>query len=231
MTAYGNTDSALEGMKFGLDSDVVSRVAGNAAGFGKPAMIFSGDSDKAYAYTLNKSVMTYSADFVTSNVINVSVNGVAISPVTFATDHATTFAAVITAIDALAGVTATAGAGRAINITVDGTQGVAITVTTVVTLGASQATATQVLSCSGTLFGAFLRTQKYPGSYEIYDVANIMREGEMWVMTADAVVANSAAYLVAATGVWTDESSGNVSTNYVFRTSTSGAALARLELV
>lgn len=91
-------------------------------------------------------VATYSADFVTSNVIAFSVDGVAITPVTFATSHALTFAALVTAIDGLSSVESATGDAvtRVITIIpIDQEEG-GSTVTTAVTLGASQATGTVV---------------------------------------------------------------------------------------
>lgn len=227
MTAYGNQDSAIAGGKVFGDSEVVTRLAGGIIDFGKPVVQYAGDSDKCYQYLLDKSVATFAADFVASNSIALTVNGLT-ATVAFDTDQATTKAALVAAVDALAGVTCTAGAGRAINII---TEGAVCTASVVITGGVSQTTMSQVLSCSGSLFGVALRTQKLDGQYNAQDAVNVLREGEIWVLTNDTVVANTAAYLVAATGVWTDESSGNVSTGYYFRSSTSGAALARLEVI
>ena len=66
-----------------------------------------------------------------------TVNGVAITPVVYATSHAATFAAVIAAIDALDGVSAVAGTGREILITVDNALS-NITVSSATTGGAGQ---------------------------------------------------------------------------------------------
>lgn len=227
MAAYGNIESALKGQLVGMDYRCDTRIAGKDADFGGAAFVYAGDSEKVYPYLLDKILLTFSADFVASNVIAVSVNGVAAASVTFATNHATTFAAVIAAIDALEGVSAVAGTGRQIYITVEGETAV---VTASVTGGSSQASSTQVASCSATIFGVFPRTQKLEGKYLAVENANVLRDGEIWVLTADAVQANVAAYLVAATGVWTDEASGNVATGFTFRSSTSGAGLARVEV-
>jgi hypothetical protein len=227
MSAYGNIESALQGMLFGMDYRADTRIAGNDAEFGTPAVVYAGDSEKAFQYLLDKSILTFDADFVASNVIVVTVNGVASASVTYATSHAATFAAVIAAVNAISGVSAVAGTGRQIVII---TEGAVATVSASVTAGSSQAGSSQVLSCSASVFGVFPRTQKLEGKYLEKENANVLRSGEIWVMTADAVVANTAAYIVAATGVWTDSSSGNVSTNYVFRSSTDGAGLARLEV-
>jgi len=95
-----------------------------------------------YAGKKQVQTLVLDADLVTSNVINGQVGGVAISPVTFATNHATTMAAVAAAI--------LAANDNVLSATVDTRT---ITVTTVqdasdqdlsawvVTLGASQATA------------------------------------------------------------------------------------------
>jgi len=54
-----------------------------------------------------QAVLTFDADFVDSNTINGTVNAVAWSQVTFATDHATTATALLAAMNAVTGVTAT----------------------------------------------------------------------------------------------------------------------------
>lgn len=90
-----------------------------------------------------RMTITFSANFVTSNTINASVNGVAITAVPFNTDHATTFADLVTAIDGLSSVESATGNSTTRVITIILTDqeedGIA---TAVVTGGASQATAT-----------------------------------------------------------------------------------------
>lgn len=88
--------------------------------------------------------LTFSADLVTDNVINMDIDGIAISPVTFTSDHDTTMAAIATAIQNHASISAASvigGAGsRVIQITA-GTAGIPFVVTNIlVTLGGSQAT-------------------------------------------------------------------------------------------
>lgn len=77
--------------------------------------------------------------------------------------------------------------------------------------------------------GVFAFVQKFPGKYEAQDVATIVRTGLVYVPVAAAVQANTQVYLTSA-GVWT----GTVGTNTVckakFRSSTSGAGLALIEL-
>lgn len=104
----------------------------------------------------NAAIITLSADLVTSNVINGTVNGVAISQVTFATDHATTMGLLAAAIAALTGV-ATAvvfGTGSRKIKLVTADNAVPITeITLVVTLGASQATITPTYNINRFVLG------------------------------------------------------------------------------
>lgn len=91
--------------------------------------------------------ITLNKDLVTDNVINMTVNNVAIAPVTFAVAHADTMTALAAAIQALASVaTASVTAAREITVTAQ-TAGVAIDCSDfVVTLGTQQATALIVTS-------------------------------------------------------------------------------------
>lgn len=104
----------------------------------------------------NVALMTYSADFVSSNSITFVVNGVAITPVTFTSNQATTLAALVTAIDGLSiatGVTLTAVSGTD-KITVTASDpSITLTISSVVTGGASQATGTASYTTSDTFLG------------------------------------------------------------------------------
>jgi len=227
MTAYGNIEGALAGAKVYTDADVISRVAGNTIQFGAPVVAYEDDSTKAYNFQSDKTVATFDRDFEAGNTISTTVNGLSAATVPFSSSHADTKAALVSAIDALAGITAANSAGRAITVI---SKGAPVVLTTTVIGGTNQAVATQVTSCSATPIGVAVRSMKVSGQWDSQDIMPIMREGEIWVLTADAVVANKAAYITSA-GTWTDEVGSNTATNYVFRTSTSGAALARLEVI
>jgi len=93
----------------------------------------------------NVAILTFSADLVTDNVINITVDGVAISQVTFTSDHATTMGLIETALEALVSVESavTFGANsRKIKLVVASNENPFVAITGVVTLGASQATIT-----------------------------------------------------------------------------------------
>lgn len=87
--------------------------------------------------------ITFSGDLVTANVVNLKVGGVAISPVTFATDNATTMAAVGAAIDLASGglTTTVVTSANLLTVTTDADVADQDITLVVVTLGASQATA------------------------------------------------------------------------------------------
>lgn len=70
---------------------------------------------------------------------------------------------------------------------------------------------------------------KYPGSYADKDAVNICRKGLIYVPVATAVQANNPLYLTPA-GVWTDVTTSNTACKGKFRSSTSGAGLALVEL-
>lgn len=85
--------------------------------------------------------MTFDADFVASNSILSTVDDVALTPVVFTTDQATTLAAVAAELQGDASIT-TATATGAREITITFADNVAHTLSVAVTLGASQATGT-----------------------------------------------------------------------------------------
>ena len=89
-----------------------------------------------------RAIITYSADFVASNSIALAVNGVSITPVVYATSHAVTFAALIAAVEALSSCSCTGDATARTLTIIPTDQDIDPVVTSQVTLGASQATAT-----------------------------------------------------------------------------------------
>lgn len=162
----------------------------------------------------NNAVITFDADLVTSNVINGKFNGTAISPVTFATDHATTMGLVAAAFAALTGVgSATVTAARV--ITVVAAEGYdAIVTDVVVTLGASQAGATIALTSNDTFYGVALSTQAIEQdasgvvAYDQYQAVNVLRQGAVFVNVEEAVTSDSSV-LMRAYGDGSTTFSGN----------------------
>jgi hypothetical protein len=164
----------------------------------------------------------FSADLITDNVINATINGVAIDPVTFATDHLTTMQLIADAIEEIPTIeSATVGGANNRTITIISNPGTATVVTSfVVTLGVSQATVTSTEDQSGTFFGVtqaiYNKMNSYlidqgpnlttssgiPQPYFLGQVAPTLTQGRIYVVPEDVVTSNSAVYLrVAANGL------------------------------
>lgn len=179
----------------------------------------------------------FSADLITGNIVNATVNGVAITPVTYATSHLATMQAVANAIAAIPSVTsATVGGVNNRTITIISNPGTATVVTSfVVTAGASQATVTTTASQSGTFFGVtqsiynkmnqwlpyngpnLALSSGIPAPYYQGEVAPTLTQGRIYVVPETVVTSNSPVYLrIAANGANTqlgafrgDADSGN----------------------
>lgn len=157
----------------------------------------------------------FSADLITGNVINATVNGVAIAPVTFATSHLLTMQAIANEIAAIPSI-ASAVVGGAGNrtITIISNVGTATVVSSfVVTGGASQATVTTTSSQSGTFFGVTQQiynkmnqwnpyqgpnlqlSSGLPSPYAQGEVAPTLTQGRIYVVPEDVVTSNSAVYM------------------------------------
>lgn len=101
------------------------------------------ETNSKYELPVVWEVLTFSGDLVTSNVIDLNVNGVAMSSVTFATDNATTLALIATQLETFSEIESATAVGWSdlINITpaTATNDGVVIT-DIVVTLWAGQVT-------------------------------------------------------------------------------------------
>ena len=157
----------------------------------------------------------FSADLIADNVVNATVNGVAITPVTYATSHLATMQAVANAIAAIPSVaSAVVGGANDRTITIISNVGTATVVTSfVVTLGLSQATVTTTSSQSGTFFGVtqaiYNRMSSWipntgpnlslssgtPTPYYQGEVAPTLTQGRIYVVPETVVTSNSPVYL------------------------------------
>lgn len=179
----------------------------------------------------------FSADLITGNVVNFTVNGVAITPVNYATSHLATMQAVAAAIAAIPSVSsATVGGANNRTITIISEPGTATNVTVAtVTGGASQATITTTASQSGTFFGVTQQiynkmnawipdlgpnltlSSGMASPYYKGQVAPTLTQGRIYVVPETIVTSNSPVYMrVAANGANTqlgafrgDSDSGN----------------------
>ena len=231
---YGEYEKALAGLKYGLESDIGTGAAKAIIQFGAPVLRKSGDDVGAYAP--ESVTATFSANFVTSNSIVAKVAGVTLAAVVFATDHATTFAALVAAIAAVPGVTVVASDATTRTITVK-VAGQATGLSFTITGGASQATVAMALASGYSFGGVALRVQKgkvrstddsIGARYDLTEPVPMLKRGGIWVHTADSVASFKAAYLTT-DGAWTDESAGNIAiSGLIFESSTTAAGLAQL---
>lgn len=146
-----------------LTSDVEYKLAAAVlAQNPKPAQIALG---RKSANVQGEITVSYSADFVTGNVINLTVNGEAIAAVTFDTDQATTAAALELAVEAIEGVATATVVGNDLAVLfetgVDGS-----VADSVVTGGASQPTSTIATTIAAVTYAS--------------ELALIAEESEQW---------------------------------------------------
>lgn len=92
--------------------------------------------------------------------------------------------------------------------------------------GVALRTMVPAASQSGTLSAPGNGTANYPDKSAV----NIVVEGKVYVPVAGVVTSGKKAYLTAAE-VWTDVVGANIATPYVFRSTTTGAGLALLQVV
>lgn len=157
----------------------------------------------------------FSADLITGNTVNTTVNGVAITPVVFATSSLLTMQAVANAIAAIPSVaSAVVGGSGNHTITIISNVGTATTVSSfVVTGGASQATVTTTTSQSGTFFGVtqsiynkmnawfpytgpnLALSSGAPNPYFQGEVAPTLTQGRIYVVPETVITSNSPVYL------------------------------------
>lgn len=233
MGAYNNIDPKIAGLKYGGPSRDESFVVKEPLGIenGYPVFGYAGDESSAYLFHQDQDTVVFDADLVTANVINGTIQGVAITEVAFNTNHNDTMDDLVTEILTNAAVTSAtltdvAGDNRTIQIITKGAE----TVTTfAVTLGASQAgvTITSAASAGLTYLGASRFEQKESAtsnSWLLNCTIPVMVQGNLTVVIGDTVQANTSAY------VRTDGTYGTsgVATAGRFKEDVTGAGLARL---
>ena len=186
-----------EGILGGLYSDteprdVISANCTEPIPFGRGVCKVIGQDDQCRLLSANQGSLNFVGDLVTSNVVNLKVNGSAISAVTFATDHATTMGLITAQIALKTTYVSSATVGTARQIIVKGLDATDVLITDiVVTAGAGQTTGTFTQGTRDALLGASLRLMTIEANlpnddtttpqYPIYDTVNILRNGKMYV--------------------------------------------------
>lgn len=197
MGAYGTLDESINGLVQGLDYTTEGRfAAAEEIQFGAAVFGYVGENIKVGGYYLDVSKLVYDADLITDNVTNVTVNGVAIAPVTFLTTHDITIALIVVAINALDGVEAVLDStdtdSRTILIRTKFAAAVAISV---VTLGNTQAGASATTHSGMVFMGVSRFIQNDTGVYSLYDSVEIVTSGQISVTPVEAVEALEPAYV------------------------------------
>lgn len=161
----------------------------------------------------NSLDIVFSADLVTSNIIDGSIKvrqigstdftTTTLSQTTFASNHATTMAAIATKIEAITGVAdCTVGGSNDRTLLITATEGYEIEIGAtvfVVAAGASQATVTYVRGTDDTIIGVALHENKEMNSdgtalYETGDAVNVAYQGEVWMLAQDTITINDSVY-------------------------------------
>lgn len=213
MGAYNNLDQAIPGLiaeGIQCNSSIRSRSAKQDIQFGKPVMGYLGDAVSAYNYALDTSKLVFDADFVASNTIDITVNGEAITQVTFTTDHDTTAGLVRDAIAALT-ITDSVLGSVGVDCILDPTdannrtfyiraKGLDVTVTEDVQAGGSQATGTITYQTDQVFLGVSVFINKDVASSNVAkyfqnQLIGIMEKGIIWAYINGTINADDDAYL------------------------------------
>lgn len=180
--------------------------------FGLGLVVAAAGAAKVRLPNVNDTDVVFSADLVTSNSVIGTItvtdkDGVAtattLTATVFATDHATTMAAIAAKLAAVTGVaSATVGGAnnRTITVLASADYGLALSAF-VVTLGGSQATASYVERTTDTFTGVALHQHKAPATingvarYEAKDSVDVVEQGDIRVWAEETVTETDPVYL------------------------------------
>ena len=247
MAAYGKPSAAIAGLLYGAKADVESGIAKENIGFGQPCFGFADVPDEMYLYHVESGKIVLAGALIEANVITTTIKGIAIAT-TFTTDHATTIAAHVAAINAstdldaygVVAVLDTADTNkRTILLSADKSVDIG-PVTCAVTLGTSQTSATITYSTARKFMGVAVFVQngsKTMGAgnacWEAGTYMNVLSKGKIYVPAVSTVDEKDAAYVVtsgATQNQFSDVSSSNYDIGGYFRSSVDSDGLAVLEV-
>jgi len=231
-TAYSlEHNIAYAGMQAdsGIDYDV-SRTAEGVIGFGLGAVAGTDAEEQVRLPLFETSSVTYGSDFGASNVISFTVNGVSISPVTYASSHAATLTALVAAVNGLTGVTATNPSGRVVKVVVSGVDNVSTTSVA----GGSAVTSAVVTSSSDVVRGISVAIlNQTTGNYTDTNIVTVKRRGAIWVQTDGSGVTVDGSVYIDTDGKFTDSTTDSLAVSgasYVKYDSTTELALVEINI-
>jgi len=147
-----------------------------------------------------------SIPLVTGNSTVVTLNGIALTPVVWATSNAATLTAIAALIAAQAGI-ASAVSNGVDTITITASQGLPVTATFVTTLGATQPVWTTTLTNDNVFYGVAVYIQNKmnllgaggfgsggPSPYIAGDPVPVLTRGRIWVTVENTVTSDSPVY-------------------------------------
>ncbi len=228
------------------DSNIKTRNAEQAIEFGRAVVKgITGGVDVKNIFK-SKAFLSFDSNFVIGNTINLNVNGVAISQVTFNISHEATLDAVIAAIDALTGISAEPTESE-ILITVDNAASNITISDVVVAGGASQTGSTTFYSSVDTFEGVAALRHGQPTTiggddkYQINDAVNVLTKGVIFVEVVTTVAYGDSVYVYndksneSNQGQFTNDSVGNLAVSSAkFVSAATGTidspALAKVEI-
>lgn len=239
--AYGYMTAAFAGLLYGEDYVIntpsFQGLTGDTLTFGKVVTNYIGDDGKCANLKADLATLTFSTDLTASNVVNITINGDAMAPVTYADSNAATMAAIAVAIEALDdNYDATVASANVLTIETKYENAV-VTVSTVTGGSAVTITPTYGMSSNQILIGISAATARSTnettGCYELYEAANVVKSGKVWVLAGATVYAEQTAYVIVANGAtqgrFTNSSSGNQAINGKFKTSGTNGTLVLVE--
>jgi hypothetical protein len=244
MDIYGDMKEAFAGMKYGLNDETETFIAGEKIHPGDPLFGTVGDSKRCFRAHVSAIGLTAAANLVTGNRVTVTVNSTTLPSILFVNSSQETLRAIVNAInlnDALSalGINAFMVDGNPRSIFMEG-PGITITASVTVTEGASQTTFTST-PYTNTKFIGIARHQELSfaegtGFYPEGVAVSVMTRGRIWVPVADNAtpVDKQEAYVVlsgAEAGKFTDASgTGNYDCGCIFRSGKINTGIAQVEV-
>ena len=180
---------------------------------------------------MNVATAVVSTALIAANSTVATVNGVALAPVVFTVDNATTLAAIAAVIAAAPNVASAVSNGTT-TIVVTATQGFSVSVSLVTTLGISQPTWAVTESGANTFYGVAVYIQNKmnllgaagsagPSPYVAGDPVPCLTNGSIWVTVENTVTSDSPVY-------WRIKASGLNTTLGSFRADADGGTAVLL---
>jgi hypothetical protein len=243
MDLYGGLKPAIAGLKFGLDSETESIAAGERFYPGDPVFGFVGNDKVGFGAHVSSVSATASADLVTGNSIDVTINGVSLDAVNFVTSSEETIREVVNAINLNEdirdlGIEAylVEGAPRAFYLAAPG---LTITASAAVTGGSSQATFTVAAYTDMKFMGVApfeqIADKDGVGFYPAHTSVPVQYSGKLYIRVASGANPGDkkSAYIILTgddAGKFTDVAGSNYDCGCFFRSGKVGNDLALIEL-